>query len=645
MSPATTPGYEWKALPWQQLERDVFKLQKRIFRASQRGDRRTVHRLQRLLTQAGAARCLAVRKVTQDNRGKRTAGIDGVKHLPPAQRLALAAHLPIRPTGRAVRRVWIPKPGTPERRPLGIPTLRDRAAQTLVRLALEPEWEARFEPNTFGFRPGRSAHDAIEMLFTALCKKPKYVLDADIAACFDRIDHTALLAKLRAAPTLRRAIHGWLKAGVVDGAARCPTEAGTPQGGPLSPLLANIALHGLATHLRAAFPRDRYTKGRIDGGWQPVVVRYADDFVVLHEDLQVIEQARQLAAQWLANVGLELKPEKTRITHTLTPHAGHVGFDFLGFTVQQYRVGYHRSGALRLGFKTWITPSRLSQQRHYAALAEAVRRHCTATQAQLIGALNPLIRGWAHYHAGVVAQRVFNQMDHRLFGRLLRWARRRHPRKSAAWVVRRYWHPRGANHWGFGPPDGPYLASHARTPIRRHVLVRRDASPYDGNWPYWARRLGRHPELPASKATLLQRQQGRCAWCGRYFTELGDLMESDHRLPRSRGGSAAASNRQLLHAHCHDAKTAVDGSIRPRPHEVSMTRTGHRGAVCGETRTHGVRREARHHIPDSVGKHSKEVFGLPAYLRPKGQRDQSMLGEGRDCRKALYGRSCSTRPT
>jgi RNA-directed DNA polymerase len=347
----------------------------------------------------------------------------------------------------------------------------------------------------------------------------------------------------------------------------------------LSPLLANIALHGLETHLRMAFPRDRYTQGRIDWGWQPVVVRYADDFVVLHEDVQVIEQVRQLAAQWLAGVGLELKPAKTRISHTLTPHAGHVGFDFLGFTVGQFPVGYHRAGALRLGFKTWIKPSKASQKRHYAALAAAVGRRRTATQSQLIGALNPLIRGWANYQARSVAQAVLNQMDHRLFGRLLRWARRRHPKKSAAWVIRRYWHTRGANHWVFGTPDGPCLASHARTPIRRHVLVRRDASPYDGHWRYWARRLGRHPELPASKAALLQRQQGRCAWCGRYFTELGDLMENDHRIPRSHGGSNAANNRQLLHAHCHDAKTAEDGSHHPRPREVSVTRTGQRGAV------------------------------------------------------------------
>ncbi len=579
MSRTEPSRYAWKALPWRELEQVVFKLQKRIFRASGRGDAKAVHRLQRLLMTSRAARCLAVRKVTQDNRGKRTAGVDGVKHLAPARRLALATALPIRPTGRAVRRVWIPKPGTAERRPLGIPTLRDRAAQTLVRLALEPEWEARFEPNSFGFRPGRSAHDAIEMLFTAICKKPKYVLDADIAACFDRIDHAALLATLQTFPTLRRAIRGWLRAGVLDGQKLFPTDAGTPQGGPLSPLLANVALHGLETHLRTAFPRDLRANGQVRWGWQPLVVRYADDFVVLHEDRAVIEQARQLAAQWLASVGLALKPEKTRIGHTLVPIDGRAGFDFLGFEVRQHRVGQHRSGKLRLGFKTWIKPSQQAQRRHYAALAAVVRRYNGAGQAAVVGALNPLIRGWAQYYAGAVAKAAFSHLDHRLYQRLFRWGRRRHPKKSAAWIARRYWHTRGANHWVFGEPAGARLARHASTPIRRHVMVRRDASPYDGHWRYWASRLGRYPNLPTSKATLLKRQGGRCAWCGRYFTAVGDLIESDHRIPRSHGGSDETGNRQLLHAHCHDAKTAVDGSHPARPREVSMTRTDHRGAV------------------------------------------------------------------
>jgi RNA-directed DNA polymerase len=268
---------------------------------------------------------------------------------------------------------------------------------------------------------------------------------------------------------------------------------------------------------------------------------------------------RRIAARWLASAGLELKPEQTRIGHTLTPSEGRAGFDCLGFEVRQYPVGYHRAGKPRLGYKTHIKPSRASRQRHYAALAETVRRQRAATQRQLIGALNPPIRGWAACYAGAIAQAAFNAPDHRLFRRPFRWGRRRHPKKSTAWVVRRYRRTRGANRCVFGVPDGARLATHASVPIRRHVMVRRDASPYDGNWRYWASRLGRHPELPTSKAVLLKRQRGRCAWCGRYFTELGDPLESDHRTPRRESGRGP------------NARLASDG--------VLMTRADHRGAV------------------------------------------------------------------
>jgi len=185
MSTVETPVYEWNHLPWRKLEQTVFKLQKQIYRASTRGDSKTTRRLQRLLMSSWAAKCLAVRRVTQDNRGKKTAGVDGVKSVPPHQRLALVRDLRISPKSRPVRRIWIPKPGKQERRPLGIPTLRDRAAQTVVRFALEPEWEARFEPNSYGFRPGRSCHDAIEAIVDAIKQKARYVLDADIAACLE----------------------------------------------------------------------------------------------------------------------------------------------------------------------------------------------------------------------------------------------------------------------------------------------------------------------------------------------------------------------------------------------------------------------------------------------------------------------------
>src|SRR5262249_44597165 len=238
---------EWRDIDWPRVEVDVHTLQRRIYRASQRGEVKLVRRLQRLLMSSWSAKCLAVRKVTQDNQGKKTAGVDGIASLGPEERLPLVSDLGLEARPKPVRRVWIPKPGTDEKRPLGIPTMYDRALQALVKLALEPEWEAKFEPNSYGFRPGRSCHDAIEAILTAVRYVPKYILDADIAKCFDRISHEALLDKLDTFPLLRRVIRAWLKAGVLDGATLFPTEEGTPQGGVISPLLANIALHGLET--------------------------------------------------------------------------------------------------------------------------------------------------------------------------------------------------------------------------------------------------------------------------------------------------------------------------------------------------------------------------------------------------------------
>src|SRR4028118_466964 len=241
---------EWRSINWRKLERRVYKLQKRIYRASQRGNLKALRKLQKMLMKSWSARALAVRRVTQDNQGKKTAGVDGLKSLTPKQRLDLVNKLRLGTKASPTRRVWIPKPGTEEKRPLGIPTMKDRALQALTKLALEPEWEARFEPNSYGFRPGRSCHDAIEAIFSSINKKPKYVLDADITKCFDRIDHEALLRKLNTFPTLRRQIRAWLKAGVMDGKQLFQTSEGTPQGGARSPILANIALHGMEERIK-----------------------------------------------------------------------------------------------------------------------------------------------------------------------------------------------------------------------------------------------------------------------------------------------------------------------------------------------------------------------------------------------------------
>jgi RNA-directed DNA polymerase len=354
---------EWKTIPWHKRERKVFKLQTRIFKASRRGDVKAVRQLQKTLMRSWSAKCLAVRRVTQDNQGKQTAGVDGVKSIPPKQRLELVNQLRLSQRAKPARRVWIPKPGqATEKRPLGIPTMADRALQALVKLALEPEWEARFEPNSYGFRPGRGCHDAIEAIYNGTFLKAKYVLDADISKCFDQINQETLLAKLNTFPTMRRQIKAWLKSGVIDQGQWFATATGTPQGGVVSPLLANIALHGMEERIKQAFPKWNAKTG---GHCQPPhLIRYADDLVVLHADRTIVQQCQQILLEWLTPMGLTLHPNKTRITHTLHPHEGKVGFDFLGFTVRQFPAGKHHTAhnAYRtpLGFKTLIQPSQTS---------------------------------------------------------------------------------------------------------------------------------------------------------------------------------------------------------------------------------------------------------------------------------------------
>jgi RNA-directed DNA polymerase len=399
--------------------------------------------------------------------------------------------------------------------------MRDRAQQALVKLALEAEWEAQFEPNSYGFRPGRSAHDAVAAIYNFIRLKPKYVLDADIAKCFDRINHAALLAKLNTIPPIARLVRGWLKAGIVDKEEWLYPEAGTPQGGVISPLLANVALHGLETTLVRSLP---------SGKPPPGVIRYADDFVILHEDLATLHQLRTTAAKWLAEMGLELKPSKTRMTHTLHGELGEPGFDFLGFTVRQFPVGKYRTRTYRgrPGFKTLIQPSQTAQERHLRKVGEVIRRQRGSSQAALIAALNPLLRGWANYYHTCVAKRVFARLDSLVHYQLVKWATYRHRRKSAGWRHARYWQ-RQSGRWTFS--DGrSTLVKYADTAIVRHVKVQGARSPFDGDAPYWATRLGRSPELPTRVTTLLQRQNGKCSHCGLRFMA-DDVLDAEGASP------------------------------------------------------------------------------------------------------------------
>lgn len=559
---------EWNTIPWRKLEKQVFKLQKRIYKAELRGEVKAVHKLQKTLLHSWSAKCLAVRRVTQDNRGKKTAGVDGLKNLSPKARLILVQSLKLGHKAAPTRRVWIPKPGSKgEKRPLSIPTLEDRALQSLVKLALEPEWEARFEPNSFGFRPGRNAHDAIKAIFNAIKFKPKYVLDADIAKCFDKINHNVLLSKLNTFPTIQKQIRAWLKAGVIDFSAYVLREKsdnttlmGIPQGGTISPLLANIALHGMENRIKQValtLPGCKTENVKAIS-----LIRFADDFVILHKDLAVIQKCQQIISEWLNELGLELKSSKTKISHTLNMYEGNVGFDFLGFTVRQFPVGKYHSGKSSngklLGYKTLITPSKTKLKTHTQKIGKLIDEHKSVPQSDLIAHLNPVIRGWTSYYSGVVSKRIFNQADTILFSQLKAWAKHRHPNKSSWWNCRKYWQTIGSDNWVFKPHNQKIrLLKHRETPIVRHIQVQGSRSPFDGDWVYWSSRMGFHPEAPTRVARLLKMQEGKCTHCELFFKD-GDLMEIDHKIPRSQGGQDSYDNLQLLHGHCHDVKTVTD---------------------------------------------------------------------------------------
>lgn len=551
----------WNSINWAKVQRVVFKLQKRIYQASLSGQNAKARKLQKLLVKSYYAKLLAVRRVTQDNQGKKTAGVDGVKSITPKQRLELAQNLNKYQKAKPLRRKWIPKPNG-EKRPLGIPTIQDRVRQALVKSALEPQWEARFEGESYGFRPGRSTHDAMSRIFQGINKKEYYILDADISKCFDQINHEYLLSKIDCPSTIKAQIKQWLKAGVMDNGIFEATEAGTPQGGVISPLLANIALDGMIELIKHKFPKK-------NNFVQAQVIRYADDFVVISPQLEVIQQCQIAIEEWLKPIGLELKPEKTRICHTLREievngEKVKPGFDFLGWNFRQYPVGIHHSGktggnnSKLIGFKTIIKPSKKAIKAHADKVKEVIKTHKTAPQYALIKRLNPVIRGWCNYHSKVVSKETFTSLDFIIWQRLRAWTVSRCG-KAGYKKLSKYYKRNGNRAWSFETNDGFKLLTHAETPITRHVTVRPEASPYDGNWTYWNTRMGTSFDVPKRVATLLKKQKGKCNFCGQYFSP-EDIVEIDHIHPTSLGGKDEYKNLQLLHRHCHDTKTATDGS-------------------------------------------------------------------------------------
>ena len=526
------------------------KLQRRISPATTRGETQKARKLQTLLAAFWSAQSLAVRRVPQENTGNKTAGVDGVKSLTPPQRLQLLSAMDLHEPAKPVRRIWIPKPGKLEARPRGIPIMQDRATQALVKLALEPAWEARFAPHRFGCRPGRSCQDAIEHLCDGISKQPRYVLDADSASCFDKINQAALLDKINTSPHFARPIKEWLTAGGVDSGIFLPTDEGTPQGGVRSPLLANIALHGLEAVVKQAGGPGKSSQGGKQVTHQTHCIHYADDFVVFNNTWAGIQRCKEAIQEWLQGMGLALQDAQTRFAHTLERTEecnGNVGFDFLGFTIRQYHVGQNWSTSHK-SYKTIIRASKNSRATHDGTLAEILRKGQGRTVDQIIFALHPKIPGWTHYFHTVNSAETFHRLDHLLWWKILRWAKRRHSHKSAKWVVEKSFKPRGGRTYNV-IGEKRTLRWHVKTPIERQRRLRKGVSPYDGNWSYWGTRKGAYIGLDTARGKLLKPQGGRWRHCRLFFTveEKTEIHHEDGNHKNNR-----FSNLKLLHLICHD---------------------------------------------------------------------------------------------
>jgi RNA-directed DNA polymerase len=563
MTAVTTPAgavshnaVDWHAINWHKAHTLVRRLQARIVKATQAGRWGKVQALQRLLTHSFSAKAIAVKRVTE-NQGKRTPGVDGVTWATPEKKAQAVSTL--RQRGyrtQPLRRVYIAKSGGKGRRPLSIPCMKDRAMQALYLLALDPIAETLADPNSYGFRLERSTADAIDQCHRVLSRRHSapWILEGDIRSCFDSFSHDWLEANI---PMDRGILRTWLKAGFIAKHVLYPTEAGVPQGGVISPAIMNLALNGLERHIKSAFPASQ-------GGIRTKihVMRFADDFIITGRTKSSLEDhVRPLVASFLAERGLALSPEKTRVTHIED------GFDFLGTHVRKYRGG-----------KVLCTPAKKNVQAFLDTIRGIVKGHKQAITGNLIMQLNPVIRGWAQYHQHGASKRTFARVDHEIFTLLWQWARRRHPHKSRHWIRDKYFRTEGGNNWVFfghildskGRKQDVRLFRAASVPIRRHTKIKGEANPYDPQWePYFEARQGvRMAQNLRGRRSLLRlwkEQNGLCVVCHHRITQLTG-WHSHHLVWRTHGGSDRADNRVLLHPNCH-AQVHNQGLtvVKPRP--------------------------------------------------------------------------------
>lgn len=525
--------HQWKSIDWKKAEAEVSRLQARIAKATQEKKWNTVKRLQYLLSHSYYAKALAVRKVTT-NKGKHTPGIDKELWNTPAVKMRNVLILTDKGyKAKPLRRVFIEKPGKKKKRPLGIPCMYDRAMQALYALALDPVSETTADEKSFGFRRGRSAQDACEYIFTALSRRtsPEWVLEGDIKGCFDHISHDWLIEHI---PMDKSVLKQFLKAGFVFQNELFPTDEGTPQGGVISPILANMALDGMQKVLSDRFHTNRL--GKIDLRFKNAhkvnLVRYADDFIVTAATKEIAEEAKEIIRGFLCTRGLELSEEKTLITHVDD------GFDMLGWTFRRFKE------------KLIVKPSKKSVKALNASLHNTVLERGKAwRQEDLIRVLNRQLRGWANYHQSVCAKDAFSRTDHILYEMLWRWAKRRHPKKNRKWITANYWYSKGLRNWVFSTKNAELIRL-GEVPIIRHTKVRMSANPYLDSEYFIQRKIQNGMKRLSGRFKKIWRNQNGCCYhCGQPM-EISDEREIFYKIPKSMGGKDDVPNMAYVHKYC-----------------------------------------------------------------------------------------------